>query len=215
MRGVGRHTVHVKGREKRERDKVVGAEPSSGHGGTVRKKKGARDPFPRSWRESAREDGAAAPRAAGVSERRALRRSSAPVAMAMAAVASPAAAAAALVRVRARQRQGAGRGVDEGMNPNDIRTGLKAGREPSHRPPPPVARCHAASTVRGKAGAGRSAWARGSRARRAGPRRGVMLGYERDAGRGVARAGALGGAGRLGSLGRNGWMPARSTFCLF
>jgi hypothetical protein len=42
--------------------------------------------------------------------------------------------------------------------------------------------------VRGKAGAGRSAWARGSRARRAGPRRVVMLGCERDAGRGAARA---------------------------
>jgi hypothetical protein len=99
--------MHVKGREKRERDKVVGVEPSFGHGRSVWKKKGARGPFPRSWRKSAREDGAAAPRAAGVSERRALQRSSAPVAMAMAAVASPVAAAAALVRVRARQRQGA------------------------------------------------------------------------------------------------------------
>jgi hypothetical protein len=101
------------------------------------------------------------------------------------------------------------------MNPDDIRTGLKGGREPRHHPPPPVARCHAVSTVRGKVSAGRSAWARGSRARRAGPRRGVMLGCERDAGRGAVRAGALGGAGRLGSLGRNGWMSARSTFCLF
>jgi hypothetical protein len=30
MRGVGRHTVRVKGREKRERDEVASAEPSFG-----------------------------------------------------------------------------------------------------------------------------------------------------------------------------------------
>jgi hypothetical protein len=75
MRGVERHTMHVKGREKRERDEVASAEPSSGHGRSVRKKKGARDPFLRSWRKSAREGGAVLSRAAGVSERRALRRS--------------------------------------------------------------------------------------------------------------------------------------------
>jgi hypothetical protein len=103
-------------------------------------------------------------RVGGESEWRALRRSSVPAAMAMATAVSPAAAATALVRARARRRQGAGRGADDGVHPNGIWTGLKASREPDRRPPLLVARCHTASAARGKVGAGRSVWARGSRA---------------------------------------------------